>query len=164
MGTSIGKYYSDNRNVLIDYVCRQLQGDRITAEDMVQETFLRLCSRCHLINTTTLPAFCYTTLRHLVIDHLRKKAVRSDCEHELRLGNQTPEVFSVLSIQEINRSLEHSIARLDPCSRDIIRLSIVEGRKVSEITNELHMKYKTVENKLGLARKMIRNQVSRLCV
>lgn len=164
MGTSIIKYYSDNRKVLVDYVCRQLQGNRLTAEDMVQETFLRLCSRCHLINAISLPAFCHTTLRHLIIDHWRKKAVRSDYEHELQSGHQEPEAFSVLSIQEINRSLEHSMARLDPCSRDIIRLSIVEGHKVSEITTELHLKYKTVENKLGAARKMIRHYVTRQCV
>ena len=47
-------------------------------------------------------------------------------------------------------------------SRDIVRLHIMEGCKVADISERLQMNYKSVEYKLGTTRKVIRHYVKAL--
>jgi RNA polymerase sigma-70 factor (ECF subfamily) len=55
--------------------------------------------------------------------------------------------------------MEHSLARLPEACQRIYRLHIYGGMKVSEIANELALPYKQVENRLGQARRTVRQQL-----
>ena len=63
---------------------------------------------------------------------------------------------SVFSAHEIMERLEHGLARLPENCREVYRLHIYGGMKVSEISQQLNEGYKSVENRLGTARKAIR--------
>ena len=63
---------------------------------------------------------------------------------------------SVFSAREIMERLEHGLARLPENCREVYRLHILDGMKVSEISEQLNEGYKSVENRLGAARKAIR--------
>ena len=51
---------------------------------------------------------------------------------------------------------ENGLARLPENCREVYRLHIYGGMKVSEISQQLNEGYKSVENRLGTARKAIR--------
>ena len=65
-------------------------------------------------------------------------------------------VESVYSAREIMERIEHGLARLPENCREIYRMHIYGGMKVSEISQQLDEGYKSVEHRLGLARKTIR--------
>ena len=60
--------------------------------------------------------------------------------------------------------LQKSMARLDEKSCKIYRMSMEEGKKVSEIADCLNIKYKTVENRLSMARKEVRHYMAAICL
>jgi RNA polymerase sigma-70 factor (ECF subfamily) len=68
---------------------------------------------------------------------------------------------SVFSAKEIMERLERGLARLPQKCREIYRLHIYEGMKVSEISQQLGENYKSVEHRLGFARKSIRQYLRR---
>ena len=58
--------------------------------------------------------------------------------------------------------LERGIAHLSDSERVIYRMNLFEGLQVSEISKTLHINYKSVENRLGAARKEIRQYMKRV--
>ena len=76
---------------------------------------------------------------------------------------QTSDIESIYSAQQIVERMERSLARLPKACCEIYRLHIYDGMKVSAIAKELSLPYKQVENRLGQARKAVRQQL-RCCV
>ena len=154
----ISKYYESHRDELLHFVSSRLQGVD-SAEDIVQDVFLRILSGARPITPVTLPSLVYTVARNLITDYYRRHQSWTEYEHVIRHGDSlavdTPE--SVLSAQQITEQLEHRLARLPESCRKVYRLHIYDGMRVSEISQTLGEGYKSVEHRLGLARKEIRN-------
>ena len=62
------------------------------------------------------------------------------------------EMESVISAQQLIERMEHSLARLSEECRTVYRLHIYNGMKVSEISQQLSLPYKQVENRLGIGK------------
>ena len=152
----LSNYYITHRDELLTYVSSRL-GNSSEAEDIVQNVFLRLLSSNKLISEVTLPALVYTMVRHLLADYFRRRSAFEHYEHCIR-GVCSSEVSmeSVFSAREITEQLERGLARLPENCRKVYRLHIYGGMKVSEISHELGEGYKSVEHRLGTARKAMR--------
>ncbi|MBR3479761.1 MAG: sigma-70 family RNA polymerase sigma factor [Prevotella sp.] len=164
------QYYVAERQSLVEEATRLLRGDRMTAEDVVQTTFLRL------LNSTTphlslhaphssLPALVHATMLNLLRDLWRRRRYEQDYEHQLATApswaRQADDVFSICSAHQITELLEHRLARMDSTVARVLRMNIVEEKPVSEISDELQMKYKTVENRLQTGRRQLRSYMKR---
>ena len=102
----IENYYRAHRGELIAFVSARLH-DLAEAEDIVQETFLRLLGDNRLINEITLPNLVYTLCRHQVTDWYRHRTVRMDAEHELiHSAGKGDSAESLLSMHDMNEQLE----------------------------------------------------------
>ena len=64
---------------------------------------------------------------------------------------------SVFYAADIVEAMERGMIRMPEHCRNIYRMHILGGMRVSEISEQTGEKYKTVENRLGLARKQMRN-------
>ena len=127
------------------------------AEDIVQNVFLRLLTSDKLITEITLPALVYTMTRHLITDYFRRHTTFEQYEHSIKgVCSEAITMESVFSAKEIIERLERGLARLPQKCREVYRLHIYEGMKVSEISQQLGENYKSVEHRLGFARKSIR--------
>jgi len=154
----ISSYYQAHRNELLAFVSARLRG-AAEAEDIVQDVFLRLLSGCRPITAVTLPSLVYTVARNLIADYFRRHQTRTEYEHVITHGNNMTEDSpeSIFSAQQITEHLERRLARLpEPC-REVYRLHIYGGMRVSEISQALGQGYKQVEHRLGLARREIRH-------
>jgi len=157
-------YYIAHRDELLAYVSSRL-GDSCLAEDIVQDVFLKLLTTDKMISEVTMPALVYTVTRNLITSYFRRRSHYEEFEHYIR-GKQESRVRrqetgersleSVFSAREIMERLEHGLARLPENCREVYRLHILDGMKVSEISEQLNEGYKSVENRLGAARKAIR--------
>jgi RNA polymerase sigma-70 factor (ECF subfamily) len=153
----ISNYYSAHRDELLAYASTRL-GDRDEAEDIVQNTFLRILTTNKMLTEQALPALVYTVCRNLVNDYFRRRASRFEYEHYIQcagIGNSSME--SVFFAADIVEQMERGLARIPENCRKIYRMHILGGMRVSEISAETGENYKTVENRLGLARREMRH-------
>lgn len=158
----ITNYYITHRDELLAYVSSRL-GQSVEAEDIVQNVFLRLLTSDKMITEITLPALVYTTARHLIADFYRRRTHYETYEHYLKNTDSIDEsAESILSIREITEQLERGLARVPENCREIYRLHIYGGMKVAEISQCLGEGYKSVEHRLGTARKLVRQQLRRI--
>ena len=135
------------------------------SEDIVHDIFLKLLESDKIVSAVTLPCLVYTMARNMIYDYLRHRAVGEVSEHYIhkvsgKLGEAgCSSVYSAVDICEI---LERGMARLSAGQRSIYRMNVVEGMQVSEISECLHENYKSGENRLGIARKMMRMYMRRM--
>ena len=158
----LSHYYAAHRDELISFIVVRII-DATEAEDMVQDIFLRLLRGHHLITPDTLPALIYTMARHAVSDYYRRRHVFEEYEHYIKRSDSSVEIESIISAHQLMERMERSLARLPKACCEIYRLHIYDGKKVSDIAQELSLPYKQVENRLGQARKAVRQQL-RKCV
>lgn len=152
----ISDYYITHRDELLAFVGSRL-GNSSEGEDMVQNVFLRLLTSDKMISEVTLPALVYTMIRHLMADYFRRRIVSEHYEHYIKkVCSEEISMESVFSAREITEQLERGLARLPENCREVYRLHIYGGMKVSEISQELGEGYKSVEHRLGTARKTMR--------
>ena len=162
----ISSYYIAHRDELLAFVSCRLGGSD-EAEDIVQNVFLRLLTSNKMITEITLPALIYTIARHLISDYYRRHTVYEAYERQVRLtveslqftvySLQSTDVESVFSAKEITEQLERGLARVPENCREVYRMHIYGGMKVSEISQTLGDGYKSGENRLGIARKAMRH-------
>ena len=153
----ISHYYSLHRDELLAYASTRL-GDLAEAEDLVQNTFLRILTTDKMLTEQTLPALAYTICRNLVNDHYRRRAFRYEYEHYIQGSNEGKvSMESVFFAADIIERMEQGMARIPENCRHIYRMHILDGMRVGEISEQTGEKYKTVENRLGLARRQMRS-------
>jgi len=152
----ITNYYIAHRDELLAFASSRL-GDSRQAEDIVQDVFLRLLSTDKMITEVTLPALVYTITRNLINDYYRRHTTYEQYEHYIKgVCSEVTTMESVFSAFEIMERLERGLVRLPENCREIYRLHIYGGMKVGEISRELGEGYKSVEHRLGTARKVMR--------
>lgn len=159
--TLITNYYIAHRDELLAYAVSRL-GDCCLAEDIVQNVFLRLLTSDKVISAVTLPALVFAMTRNQVYDYFRHHTAVEQYEHYIKgVCSELTTDESILSAREVMEQLERGLARLPENCREIYRLHIYDGMKVGEISRELGEGYKSVEHRLGAARKAIRQYLQR---
>ena len=152
----ITNYYSSHRDELLAFVSSRLGGS-CEAEDIVQNVFLRLLTTDKMITEVTLHALVYTTARNLIIDYYRRHTVFEEYEHYIKgVCSEETTTESVFSAREIVEQMERGLTRLPENYREVYRLHIYGGMKVGEISQQLGEGYKSIEHRLGTARKLMR--------
>ena len=154
--TLITNYYIAHRDELLAYAGSRL-GDSYLAEDIVQNVFLRLLTSDKMISEITLPALVFAMTRNQVYDYFRHHSAVEQYEHYIKgVCSELTSDESILSAREVMEQLERGLARLPENCREIYRMHIYDGMKVGEISRELGEGYKSVEHRLGSARKAMR--------
>lgn len=157
MSNLIETYYRDHRDELLAFVSSRL-GGAVEAEDIVQNVFLRLLTTDKMITEITLPALTYTIARNLISDYYRRRNTYEEFEHYIkRSSDDYSSMESVISAKELTELLERGLARIPENFREIYRMHIYGGMKVGEISQTLGEGYKSVEHRLGAARKALRS-------
>ena len=159
--TLITNYYIAHRDELLAYAVSRL-GDCCLAEDIVQNVFLRLLTSDKVISEVTLPALVFAMTRNQVYDYFRHHTAVEQYEHYIKgVCSELTTDESILLAREVMEQLERGLARLPENCREIYRLHIYDGMKVGEISRELGEGYKSVEHRLGAARKAIRQYLQK---
>ena len=155
--TLITNYYIAHRDELVAFAVSRL-GDSRQAEDIVQDVFLRLLTSDKMISEVTLPALIFAMTRNQVYDYFRHHTAVEQYEHYIKgVCSELTTDESILSAREVMEQLEQGLARLPENCREIYRMHIYDGMKVGEISRELGEGYKSVEHRLGTARKAMRH-------
>ena len=159
----ISDYYTAHYDELLGFVNKQVK-NADDAEDIVQNVFLRLLNTDKMISIITLPCLVYTVARNLIFDHWRRHRIFDEYEHYLQSSTHDDniDVASIYSATEITEILERGIARLSDNQRQVYRMNFFDDLPVSVISKTLNLNYKSVEHRLGSARKEVRQYVVRM--
>lgn len=154
----IERYYCEHRNELLSFVSSRLWGCS-ESEDIVQDVFLRLLLSSNPLLESSLQSLAYTIARHLVNDYYRRHNCRADYARQLRAGapREVNDAESVLSVREVTEFLERGLLRIPEPFREPYRMHVYGGMPIREIARQTGGNYKSVEYRLGVARKEIRN-------
>lgn len=138
----------------------RLTGNGDEAEDLVQETFLKLwLQRKDLPDMSSPSAYAVSVLRHLWIDSGRRAT--------LQVVDTAAEKFSLTDDNDLSRQVEHSdasdhikrlIDQLPEQQRLVITLHDLEGRDNDEIASLTGLTANNIRVLLSRARKAIRQQ------
>jgi RNA polymerase sigma factor (sigma-70 family) len=126
-----------------------------TAEDLVQETYLRLqrIEQPHLIEN--LRTYMFRIAANLATDHLRTQGRRSelfDQQADFSLiedPHSTPE--RIYLAKEELQIVEDALKHLSPLCQNIVILNRIEGMKHSDIAARLGISRSTVEKNIAKA-------------
>lgn len=110
--------------------------DRRIAEDLLQETFLRVfAGRQAYRPLAPFRAWLYAIARHLVVDQMRRAQPSATSIEDLSQGVADPQASALecAEAQALGERLERAVARLPPGQREVLLLSRMGGLTHEEI-------------------------------
>ena len=132
---------------------------RDLAEDLLQETFMRLAQHAtRLTADTRLAAWLFTVAHRLVISWGRAKAVRAQLAGYLPrrepAGSERSPLEAIADSQQ-QLALERAFAELPPAYREVALLVGIEGLAPVEVAEILGLRADAVRQRLARARQQL---------
>ncbi len=126
-------------------------GDMQAAEDLVQDSFVKLWQNCSKVSLAKARSYLFTIANNLFLNTVARTKVKLkfDQSNTARAETRTPEYL--LEEKEFSERLEAAISNLPEDQRTIFLMSRIDKKKYREIAEELGMSIKTVEKKMHLA-------------
>ncbi len=134
-------------------------GSRADADDLLQETWLRIHKVRHTYRPgePALPWF-YAIARHVRVDHYRKLMRTSAGERKLEAMSKAAAIDSRKSSN--GDSLEAILAPLSESQRELIEMLKVEGMSLEEVARATSSTLGSVKQKVHRAYKKLRETMS----
>lgn len=136
---------------------QRMVGSPSTAEDLLQETYLRVSRALSERPIEHLEPFVFQTARNLALDHLRTRRMQSrtlvdDVPEEVLHNVAAPTSSSedAAHAEQILKRLSVSLGQLTPRQQRIFILSRLQGASYLEIAEQLNVSASTVQKELKL--------------
>lgn len=155
--------YARYRAPLFSFLMR-LSGRRWLAEDLLQDTWLRLAKHAvELPPDTALRPWLFTVARNAFVSYRRWAVLDADRLRELGLwpGRASETPFELAAANETERALEAGLAALPVAQREVLLLCAVERMEPSEAAAVLGLKPEAVRQRLSRARSMLAEHLGR---
>jgi RNA polymerase sigma-70 factor (ECF subfamily) len=137
-----------------------LVGQRETAEDLVQEAFIKL--HAHWEDVTNPRAWLFRCIRNLALNHLRDHQRESTSEFLNDLAADSPDPDQSLGKLEALGTLQLLVSELEPADRQLISLKYHENLKYDQISQRTGLSVGNVGYKLHHALKNLADSLRRL--
>ena len=136
------------------------------AEDLLQETWIRLATRApQLAEDTRLAAWLFTVARNLFLSHRRWRLLDADRVQELArvaIRSEEPDCpFEALAGSELQRELERALARLPIKYREVLLLTALEGISHEQAAAICELKPEALRKRLSRARALLADRLAR---
>lgn len=160
--------YAQYRPRLFGFLVRMAQ-QRELAEDLLQETWLRLARHApQLADDTRLDAWLFTVARNLYRSHVRWTVVDFEYRRWLKRtaadGIENTSPFDLTAAGQLEKNLEHGLARLPAKYREVLLLVAVERMDQKQAAEVLKLRPDAVRKRLSRAREMLMEQLDLLRV
>jgi RNA polymerase sigma-70 factor, ECF subfamily len=159
--TSFEMYFKSFYQPLCNYAYTFLQ-DKEEAEEIVQATFLSVWEkRAALSIRTSAKSYLYAMVRNACLNVIKHEKIKQKyAGEELALAARGYEsVTQTISSNELESRIQDALEKLPEQCRLVFKLSRFEELKYTEIAEQLEISVKTVENHMGKALKIMREQL-----
>lgn len=158
----IANSYKEHHRSVYLYIYYRI-GSKEEAEDLAQDVFVRLMEYKQLLLPETTKFLLFTIAKNLVNDYFRsyyrKQEMNSYMYEQMPVCSNDTEsgiLADDLATHERNR-----MKLLPAQRRTIYTMSRFEEKSVADISTELHLSHRTVENHLRIGRKEVREYIRR---
>ena len=136
--------------------------DMDLAEDILQDTFVKLWDHCDSVNFETVRPYLYKVANNLFLNIIKhKKVVLKHQKHHVKEGNNESPEFLMIE-KEFLIKIETAIASLPEKQKEVFLLNRIEKKKYREIAVLLDISVKTVEKRMHFALKYMRGQIGNI--
>lgn len=150
---------------------RRLGAGTVEAEDLVQETILKLFRAAKNYQSVgRFEAYAVRAARNVWVDSLRRSSVREqagsaadeDAPQALdQVAGSEPEPFYGLAMEERSELLLQAVGRLDELHREAFELGVMQGLPYAEVSLVLGVPVGTVKSRVYHAVKRLREDLER---
>ena len=161
-GSAFDSVYADFRAPVFGFLAR-LSGRRDLAEELLQETFVRLAARAgELREDTRLGAWLFTVARNLHISHVRMAALDAARVDRASLEDpaRPPTPFEEAAASETHLALERALSALPESYREVLLLVAVERMDPGEAAQVIGISPEALRQRLSRARSMIKEALT----
>ena len=133
------------------------------AEEIVQTVFINLWEhRKSLDDSLSIKSYLYKSTTNAVYNQLKRNALRNKWVEQKLLKPEpaSNETFEQIYYHDLEQTIDQIIAKLPPQQRKIYILSRIEGLSYEEISKQLDLSVRTVENQMYRALKVIKEKLA----
>lgn len=147
---------------LVRYAASMTDGDVDEAEDLVQQTFVKLWElRADISVQFSLKAYLYRMVHNRALNRLRSHRTRQRYgEQQVRLMENAHEPAPDTASNELHTRYHNALKVLPTECRKVFELSRFEDLKYREIAEQLGISIKTVETQMGKALRLLRTELA----
>lgn len=144
----------------------RMTGDRAVAEDLCQETFLKVLKGLSGFRRgSSLKTWIFRVAHNTVVDHARGGGPKAQSLDELEAGNvlpsdPSPTPLAQVQDAQLRRGIEAAMDKLPPRQREILHMLYWDGLTVAEIAAACAIPAGSVKTLLFRARQALRVHVT----
>jgi RNA polymerase sigma factor (sigma-70 family) len=132
--------------------------DRDTAQDIVQESYVRMWERVKEVSYDKARAYLFTTAYHTMIDHIRKNQRLSSLDDDFNeTHDESPGTYN-----DLKEVINEAVAKLPEIQRSVIMLRDYEGYSYEEIGEILQLNELQVKVYIFRARTFLKQYIGSL--
>lgn len=132
--------------------------DRDTAQDIVQESYVRMWERVKEVSYDKARAYLFTTAYHTMIDHIRKNQRLSSMDDTYtEKHDESPGTYN-----DLKEVINEAVAKLPEIQRSVIMLRDYEGYSYEEIGEILQLNESQVKVYIFRARTFLKQYIGNL--
>lgn len=135
-------------------------GNMQEAEDITQDTFLKLWEKKETIHKETVKSLLYTIANNLFlnrIDHT-KVMLKFMVDYDGKDYYNGPDFD--LELKEFDLKLQDSLSRLDDEKRTVFLMNRIDGMTYTQIAENLGLSVKAVEKRMGRAISFLKDRLN----
>jgi len=151
----------DGYSTIVYRLILRIVHDPGVAEELVQETFLKLWRRASLVDESarSLGPWILTIARNRALDHLDSTRARTLYLESLDHRKVFSAIDEVLMNSPQTRELREAVGRLNSNQRTVIELAYYEGLSYSEVSARLNQPLGTVKSWIRSALQALRRDL-----
>lgn len=155
-------FFKNHANALRNFLVYKF-GNKEKAEDVTQEAFIKLWQNCKDVPIEKAKSYVYTIANNSSLNEVaHQKVVLNYCKSHANSDttNENPEF--ILEEEQFKIKLLTAIEKLNETQRTAFLMHRIDGKKYSQIAEELNISVKAVEKRIHIALLEIRKEISNL--
>ena len=154
--------YADTIGPLYRYVSRSCGGDRVLAEDVTQEAWLRAVREWRRKGPPDQPiAWLTTVASNLLVSYYRRYRP-AELDALVATARDLPDTGRGAESQRIATTVNDALSRLPPAQADLIEAFHFDRRPAAQIARDAGLSERAVEGRLRRARLRLRRELEHL--
>ena len=152
-------FFKSNAKALRNFLYYKY-GNKDRADDITQEAFIKLWQNCNAVPIEKAKSYLYTIANNSTLNEIAHQKVVLQYEKNFTGDintTETPEF--ILEEKQFRSKLLKSIENLKETQRVAFLMHRVDGKKYSEIAEELNISVKAVEKRIHLALVELRKEI-----
>ncbi|KQM67228.1 RNA polymerase [Pedobacter sp. Leaf216] len=152
-------YFTYSKELLL--AAYKKTGDRVIAEELVQNIFISLWEKRQEAHINNLQAYLFGALKLSVINHIRSMVMENKymAYQTLTYSENHQDTANLVDLHDLSSIIEKGINSLPEKTQEVFRLSRYQHQSTKDISNGLNISEKAVEYHITRSIKRIKEYI-----